>query len=212
MSHLNLKIRTEDDPAAWMVSDRDLTHSAERIILRLDPKKRKVTLTTRSHDIGGTLESVYHRRQHEYRVDKQVDATRFRAWLEKHSDLLRRICDGHTVEWDGSNHVGRLTDDAREASEELQHLLHPAGRPYGFDTDLPTHDIVIVEASMHLAPSRTEVIDEFGITADTTEERLEEIAHELEDEARYDAGAKLVGTLSELEAMREELREEEVLA
>ena len=212
MSHLNINIRAEDDPAAWMVADRDLGHSTERIILRLDPQKREATVTVRSHDIDGTLGSVYHGRQHEYPVDEQVDATRFRAWLEERSDLLRRICDGHTVEWDGSNRVGQLTDDAQKASDKLQNLLHPAGRPHGFETDLPTHHVSIMQAGMYLAPARAEVINEFEISADTSDERLEEIAPEVEEEARYDAEAKLVGTLSELEAMRDELREEKALA
>lgn len=33
--------------------------------------------------------------------------------------LLERVHAGHSVEWDGSNYVGRLTDDARRASDTL---------------------------------------------------------------------------------------------
>lgn len=36
--------------------------------------------------------------------------------------LLERVHAGHTIEWDGNNHVGRLTDDARRAEEELDRL------------------------------------------------------------------------------------------
>jgi hypothetical protein len=42
--------------------------------------------------------------------------------------LIDRIIAGHTVEWDGDNMVGRLTDDAREASEALEDALHGPAR------------------------------------------------------------------------------------
>ncbi|MEY8200099.1 MAG: hypothetical protein RPS47_12715 [Colwellia sp.] len=33
--------------------------------------------------------------------------------------LVNRLVDGHTVEWDGNNHRGQLSDDAIEADQEL---------------------------------------------------------------------------------------------
>ena len=42
--------------------------------------------------------------------------------------LIDRIIAGHSVEWDGSNMVGHLTDDAREASEALEDALHGPAR------------------------------------------------------------------------------------
>ena len=36
--------------------------------------------------------------------------------------LLERIHAGHTIEWDGSNHRGQLTDDAGDADAELEVL------------------------------------------------------------------------------------------
>jgi hypothetical protein len=41
----------------------------------------------------------------------------------KLSTLIDRIIAGHTVEWDGSNMRGRMTDDAREASDDLESAL-----------------------------------------------------------------------------------------
>lgn len=40
------------------------------------------------------------------------------------NDLLRRIHNGHSVDWDGSNHVGSLTEDAENAILELENELH----------------------------------------------------------------------------------------
>ena len=37
--------------------------------------------------------------------------------------LINRIIAGHDVEWDRSNMRGRLTDDAREASDDLECAL-----------------------------------------------------------------------------------------
>lgn len=37
--------------------------------------------------------------------------------------LLARIHDGHSVEWDGSNNVGRLTEGAAEAQQDLEQLI-----------------------------------------------------------------------------------------
>jgi hypothetical protein len=37
--------------------------------------------------------------------------------------LLERVHAGHSVEWDGSNHVGRLDDDASAARDEIERIL-----------------------------------------------------------------------------------------
>ena len=37
--------------------------------------------------------------------------------------LLARVHEGHSIEWDGSNNVGRLTEDAREAQDDLEQLI-----------------------------------------------------------------------------------------
>jgi hypothetical protein len=37
-------------------------------------------------------------------------------------DLLQRVHDGHEVVWDGNNWVGKLDEDAQEASDELERL------------------------------------------------------------------------------------------
>jgi hypothetical protein len=42
--------------------------------------------------------------------------------------LIDRIIAGHSVDWDGSNMVGRLDDDAKEASEALEDALHGPAR------------------------------------------------------------------------------------
>jgi hypothetical protein len=37
--------------------------------------------------------------------------------------LLGRVYQGHDIEWDGNNHVETLSDDAAQASDEIEMLL-----------------------------------------------------------------------------------------
>lgn len=66
-----------------------------------------------------------------------LDVERLRDDLSpggKLSGLIDRIRAGHSVEWDGSNMVGRLTKDAREASDLVEHHLCQVG--YASDADV----------------------------------------------------------------------------
>ena len=38
--------------------------------------------------------------------------------------LLEEIAAGHSVEWNGSNNVGKLTDEADDARDRLDYMLH----------------------------------------------------------------------------------------
>lgn len=40
-------------------------------------------------------------------------------------ELLREVADSHEVRWDGSNHVGRLSEDGTSALEHLERMLEP---------------------------------------------------------------------------------------
>jgi hypothetical protein len=137
-----------------------------------------------------------------------------RAWVEAHTDLIERICDGHSVKWDGSNQTGRLTEDAQVAKDRLRALLvdgqrHPSYRLRGTKGELPdrefgtvergevgipTHDIRLWSAGDWLAPAEDEVIEEFGLSEDTDEDRFAEVARELEEQARAEGPIKLHGT------------------
>ena len=43
--------------------------------------------------------------------------------IRREDGLRVRRHDGHTIDWDGNNMVGRLDDDAQEASEEFERLI-----------------------------------------------------------------------------------------
>lgn len=44
---------------------------------------------------------------------------------EQAQELLHLVADSHSVHWDGSNHVGRLTPDGACALEQLERLIEP---------------------------------------------------------------------------------------
>ena len=55
------------------------------------------------------------------------------ATLWRHADDIRTIHDGHSVEWDGSNHRGKLTEKAQAALERVRDALEelmPDARDY----------------------------------------------------------------------------------
>lgn len=73
-------------------------------------------------EIGnGRPMSVAERRTIRWSVPYDISGKAMAAFLQDPEvlALLERVHAGHTVEWDGSNHVGRLTDDAKRAEEEL---------------------------------------------------------------------------------------------
>lgn len=82
-----------------------------------------------SGEIGnGVPFTVWHRRTLRWAVPSQSSGNALADLIESADivALLERVSAGHTVEWDGSNFVGSLDDDARAASDELESIF---GRP-----------------------------------------------------------------------------------
>jgi hypothetical protein len=216
MNDLMINISDYDDPAALLKPDNDLTADQQAIFLRLRPQKRRVSVEVLRKVVrDSTPMEVYHGREYRIKVDPQVDATVLRSWVEDHADLIGRICDGHSVKWDGSNQTGRLTDDAEIAVDRLRALLvegrrHPSDHLYDpftgglpdrdfevverGEVGIPTHNIRLGKSDDWLAPAEDEIIEEFGLSEDTSEERFAEVARELEEEARAEGPIKLHGT------------------
>ncbi|RJX35684.1 MAG: hypothetical protein C4525_03255 [Desulfarculus sp.] len=78
------------------------------------------------HD-DGTRMDIWHRQTLHWGIPCDAAADDLEELLadpesELHR-LLARIHAGHTVEWDGSNHRGRVSEDAQEAADELGYWL-----------------------------------------------------------------------------------------
>lgn len=89
--------------------------------------------------------------------------------LAELAPLAERISHGFTAEWDGNNHAAILDDDAQAAEAELSEALRD--REFGPDE-------LIAEWGIEGAVNGAEA-EEYGITADTTDERLDEIEAEI---------------------------------
>lgn len=130
--------------------------------------------------------------------------------------LADRIIDGTEVEWDGNNNVAVLDDDAVAAEEEIEKLLGLPSQEYG-DRDAPNQgfpdsDIVAVW-DIEGATNGCEV-DDYDITATTTDDRLDEIEQEILDDLVGAGESSVVvchGLDDYLRGLRDELAEEDPL-
>jgi hypothetical protein len=69
------------------------------------------------HQTDGTPEAIYHGRILRWGLSSLTDAVRFTEAINRGDldHLFERIAAGHTIEWDGSNHIGHMTEDAATA-------------------------------------------------------------------------------------------------
>lgn len=75
-------------------------------------------------DIGGAVPfSVWHGRQRRYALPPYCLPGPVNELMEELLPFAEKMAAGYTCEWDGSNHVGRLSEDAREAEGELEREL-----------------------------------------------------------------------------------------
>ncbi|MGW3491512.1 hypothetical protein [Streptomyces sp. NPDC001054] len=115
--------------------------------------------------------------------------------LEQVAPLARRMLADWEEVWNGNNMVARLGEDARAAHEEIRDVLDSASED------------VVEEWDVDAAVNGDE-ISEFGITAQTTDERLREIEKKiLADLADCSVAKDPVVVCAGLDAYLEELRE-----
>lgn len=96
--------------------------------------------------------------------------------LEQIRPLAERMVADWDEYWDGSNHKGVLGDDARAAEEKIQELT---GDPRDWGDHWDPSDVVTVwDTDGAITGDEAE---EYGITADTTDERLDEIEEEIRE-------------------------------
>jgi hypothetical protein len=78
-----------------------------------------------SGEIGnGSPMHVWHGRTLRWPLPNNLSGDAIIELVNEHRSLLARVYAGHSVEWDGNNHVGRLDEDAQEAQQELDALLY----------------------------------------------------------------------------------------
>jgi len=101
--------------------------------------------------------------------------------MDEVAPIAQRVLNGASIEWDGNNHVGVLTDDAQAAWDELTSAV--AEHTSGADT------VDGLDAADWY--SGEDPAEELGLTADTTDEELAAI----EKTAEADIKAHALGTV-----------------
>lgn len=188
-------------------SIRQTTHTenpAYRLALRFRPDDAEVYATYLHESETATPMDVFNGLVRQYRPDIPlgplglIDAEAFGRWLASVDvqALLVRIAEGFSIEWDGSNHVGRLTKDAQNAEETLREWLGEMGR-----SRVPAREGAGYMAAGYFLESVGPA--DFGITAETTDEEIREIARREYETARDEHEAIVYGLEEHLKAWRE---------
>ncbi len=187
-------------------SDPYRTNQEAAVQLYINPAKRWAALETYSPGQAVDFDQWHHRHltiSVKTYGGGPVDGPALVDWLrdDEGQELLSRICDGHSIEWNGNNHVGRLTDDAEDAYNELSMELA--------DADALPEPAGLWDVGDWLdGVGRDAVREEYGITADTTESELYAIAKRIDEEAANE-NVVLYGTWEYVVQLREKAAEEE---
>ncbi|ASY37020.1 MULTISPECIES: hypothetical protein [unclassified Streptomyces] len=157
--------------------------------------KDGILLADYDSEIGGAVpSSVFHGFDVRWSVPVLTGAAANRV-LKQVAPLARRMLADWEEVWNGNNMVARLGEDARAAHDEIRDVLDSAS------------DDVVDEWDVDAAVNGDES-SEFGITAQTTDERLREIEREiLADLAGCSVAKDPVVVCAGLGAYLEELRE-----
>jgi hypothetical protein len=162
--------RLREHPAPlWHVYSGEL-HPQDAFV-ELDPAQRRAEADWNAEVGSAVPMRVWHGRCLRYGVDPALSGEQIADLLDDDDvqALMLRICEGHSVEWDGSNEVGALTADAQEAFEALDALLRQVpGEAEIWDADY-------IAEGARLDPA---------LTADSTDEDIQEIARGIEADAK----------------------------
>lgn len=182
-----------------LVPDRSASPvDAMEVYLELDTETGELEIGWTHQSDNAVPMRVRHGRDRRYAISAYANGETLTQRInEGEMDaLVRRICAGTEIVWDGSNHIARVSDDAETAEAELQAWLDGA--------DLLEDSGGVTRAGDWLAGCTD---DEIGVCATSTDADLERIAAKLEQEAEG-ANTVLVDILEELEARRQAARDE----
>ena len=166
--------------------------------ITIDPEAESIEADYNGEIGNGVSFREWHRRVLTLSVTPYVKGAAIADLLEsdEFQASARTVIDGHAVEWDGHNHVGRLTDAGESSLEHLQEMLDGLS-----ESDLAqVWDVSEwLDASTYrdLTGAREWVsVGEHRITAATTDEQIAEIAEKLEAESDVE-DVELIGDVEE---------------
>lgn len=136
-----------------------------RTCLKLDPRDRTIWVTQEYND-NATPSDEWHGLVLTWMMPGHPSEAGMREWIESNMASFERICAGYESVWDGSNHVGRLTDDARGVQEAIEFKLDNDAGPANY------YETWTVESWLESSLNE--------ITANMTDEQLADLAEQWE--------------------------------
>lgn len=89
--------------------------------------------------------------------------------MQEVAPLAQRVLDGASKQWDGNNTVGRFTDDANAAWDEIVEAIEDRGDEEG-------DQVIGWEVADWFSEGDQDTIESLGIDADTTDQGLADLA------------------------------------
>ena len=175
--------------------------SPASIVADLNPSSYHLSIMTH-HEIMGFPIDMKNNVRIRYDVDvpygyRSVNALELVDWLkfDEMQQLLRRVCDGHSIKYDGNNNVGHLNEDAEEAHVILENKMLQA----------PSLNGGLCSAADYLdgIGGYKEQIFEFNITPHTSDDELDNIAKDIKEWAEMQ-DTVLVGLIEHLNKLKSE--------
>jgi len=157
-------------------------------VLVVSPQNRSL-LIEQQRKTGGTDYKVFLRHRYEFWIKGHPKQQWLEEFITKNIGVFERIADGHVVRWNGSNHVGVLSDDGKDALHEIEYQIERA-----FDLSDSYYKFWDIEDWFRGG------VPEVG--ADSTDEELKELALRLESEAEAQHVVMNHEILSYLEQVR----------
>jgi hypothetical protein len=101
-------------------TEANIPGTATVSVLKLDPGTRRVWIEQENAQ-GAMVMDEYYNVTLTHRLSARPDQDAARDYLDSDDgqDLLMQVVAGWSREWDGRNHVGRLTEDAEEAWQQI---------------------------------------------------------------------------------------------
>ncbi|MFI1312773.1 hypothetical protein ACH4TS_21915 [Streptomyces albidoflavus] len=178
-------------------------HEAQPAYIELDLESETL-LASYDAEVGNAVPfSVYHGFERRYTIPVLTDEG-VNQLMEQLVPLANRVVADWERHWDGNNFVARLGEDAIAAEQELKELISADATDYPADSVVAAWDID--------GATNGHEVEEFGITAQTTDARIDEIEKEILAglaECGEASVAVCDGLNSHLRTLRDELREDQ---
>lgn len=173
-------------------------HQPQPCYVELDCDTGELSVGTSTIIGSGMPMRVYHRRDLHWKI-RCLKPHAADALLESLEELAQRVVDGYECVFDGHNHVGRFSEDAGEAIEEINALCEQSGE---HEADVVSvWDAADWYGALGSVESQARHI---GITHASTDAELAELATREEGVADAD-GVTVNGIAKHLNFLREEL-------